>query len=462
MAARRGWLLLALAALSGASGLTFELIWVRQASLLLGHTAAALSTVVAAFLGGLGLGALALGRRVDAARRPLSVYGALECVTAAAAFALTLALPRMPGWLEAVGLAGGGPWPARAALAVALVLVPAAAMGGTLPALVRAAVELEGGSAGKRFGAIYAVNTLGAAAGCLGAGFVALGALGIARTGMLAALGNLVAGAVALAWSRREASAAASSAAGPFEPTAGSPRGAPELDRRALALAAASGFAALSLEVLWFRSLASALDSTSYALSLLLSVYLAGLVLGSWLFARRPPPAELLRRFGEVELLFAFAALGSLLLLGQLRALEHLVPLGDAPAQAPVAMALRAAAVLLVPCALSGYALPLLVEASSAAAGAATRSGRIYGANTAGGIAGSLLTGLWLVPRLGTQPAFAVACAAAAFAALGAARARAVLAGAAALAFATPAVAQTLAADASGNVYVLTPTQQST
>src|SRR4051812_19868290 len=168
MARRRG--LMALAGLSGASGLTFELIWIRQASLLLGHTAMAMSAVVAAFLGGLGLGALALGRWADSARRPLVVYGALECVTAVAAAALTVVLPRAAGWA-----AGVGPWPARAAIAAALVVVPSAAMGGTLPALVRAAVEASEGTVGQKFGAIYAVNTLGAAVGCLLAGFVVLG-----------------------------------------------------------------------------------------------------------------------------------------------------------------------------------------------------------------------------------------------------------------------------------------------
>ncbi|HYV44003.1 MAG TPA: hypothetical protein VFA20_04035 [Myxococcaceae bacterium] len=402
---RRG-ALMALAALSGASGLTFELIWIRQASLLLGHTAVAMSAVVAAFLGGLGLGAAALGRRVDAARRPLALYGALECVTAVAAVALTLGLPHLGRWV-----AGIGPWPARAAIAVVLVLVPAAAMGGTLPALVRAAVEADEGSTGRRFGALYAVNTLGAAAGCLLSGFVLFGALGITRTGLLAALGNLVAGGIALAWSRK--------APAP-EPTA--PKASAPVERWLLLLAAAAGFAALALEVLWFRALASVLDSTSYALSLLLAVYLLGLVAGAWLFALRPPPVAPLHRFGEVELLFAFAALGSLALLGQVRALEHL------------SMALRATAVLLVPCALSGYALPLLVEASARTSGAGSRSGRIYGANTAGGILGSLLTGLFLIPRFGTQPAFAVACAVSAAAALRAARGRAPLAAAAALA----------------------------
>src|SRR5512147_1642810 len=99
---RRGGLQ-GLAALSGASGLTFELIWVRQASLLLGHTAVAMSAVVAAFLGGLGLGAVALGRRADASPKPLAVYGALECATAVAAAALTLGLPHL-------GVAGIGPW----------------------------------------------------------------------------------------------------------------------------------------------------------------------------------------------------------------------------------------------------------------------------------------------------------------------------------------------------------------
>ncbi|HEY8209038.1 MAG TPA: fused MFS/spermidine synthase [Myxococcaceae bacterium] len=420
--------LLALAGLSGACGLTFELIWVRQASLLLGHTAVAMSAVVAAFLGGLGLGAFALARRIDAVRRPLAIYGALECVTAVSAAALTVGLPRAAGWA-----AGIGPWPARAVIAAALVVVPAAAMGGTLPALVRAAVEMGGGGTGQKFGAIYAVNTLGAAVGCLLAGFVALGAFGITNTGLLAAVGNLVAGGIAIAWSRRTVLREIAAPSAQFVRTPA--RDA--LDRRLLALAAASGFAALSLEILWFRALASALDSTSYALSLLLTVYLTGLVAGAWLFARRPLPTSPLRRFGEVALLFAFAALGSLALLGQLRGLEHLVPLGRAPF---LAMALRAATVLLIPCALSGYALPLLVEASSHASGVATRSGRIYGANTAGGIAGTLLTGLWLIPRFGTQPAFAVACAVSAAAALratwpGEARStRAILAGTAALA----------------------------
>jgi len=427
----RRWGLMALAALSGASGLTFELIWIRQASLLLGHTAVAMSAVVAAFLGGLGLGAAALGRRVDAARRPLAVYGVLECSTAVAAAALTLGLPHLGRWV-----AGIGPWPARAAVAVVLVLVPSAAMGGTLPALVRAAVEADEGSTGRRFGALYAVNTLGAAAGCLLSGFVLLGALGITRTGLLAALGNLIAGGIALVWSwRGTASASGASAretlvagaptpSGNGVPGLGAPPDARGADRPVLLLAAASGFASLALEVLWFRALASVLDSTSYALSLLLAVYLLGLVAGAWLFALRPPPISPLRRFSEVELLFAFAALGSLALLGQVRALEH------------VSMVLRAAAVLLVPCALSGYALPLLVEASARTSGAGTRSGRIYGANTAGGILGSLLTGLFLVPRFGTQPAFAVACAVSAAAALRATRptTRTSLIGAAALA----------------------------
>jgi len=391
---RRGGLL-GLATLSGASGLTFEVIWVRQASLLLGHTAVAMSVVVAAFLGGLGLGAVAVGRRADAAPRPLAVYGALECATAVAAAALTVGLPHLGRWV-----AGVGPWPARAVIAVALVLVPSAAMGGTLPALVRAAVQVEEGSTGRRFGALYAVNTLGAVVGCLLSGFVLLGAVGITRTGLLAALGNLMAGGIALLWSRRGKTSAPAPA--PLVDAAA-------LDRRVLLLAAAAGFSSLALEVLWFRALASVLDSTSYALSLLLAVYLLGLVAGAWLFALRPLPSAPLRRFGEVQLLFAFAALGSLALLGQVRALEHL------------SMALRVAAVLFVPCALSGYALPLLVEASAQTSGAATRSGRVYGANTAGGIAGSLLTGLLLIPRLGTQPAFAFACAVSAAAALRAA-----------------------------------------
>src|SRR5690348_7501964 len=73
--------------LSGASGLILELIWTRMLTLVFGSTALAVSTVLSAFMGGLGLGSTLAGRLVDggAGRRvkavfadPVRAYAAVE------------------------------------------------------------------------------------------------------------------------------------------------------------------------------------------------------------------------------------------------------------------------------------------------------------------------------------------------------------------------------------------------
>ena len=56
-------LLLVLFAVSGACGLVYELVWMRRLALVFGSTTLAVSTVLAAFMGGLALGSYFFGRR---------------------------------------------------------------------------------------------------------------------------------------------------------------------------------------------------------------------------------------------------------------------------------------------------------------------------------------------------------------------------------------------------------------
>src|SRR3989442_8988762 len=66
--------------LSGATGLVYELLWVRVLYQTFGSTIQSVTTVVAAYMGGLGLGAWLLGRRADRSPRPAVLYGRLEIV----------------------------------------------------------------------------------------------------------------------------------------------------------------------------------------------------------------------------------------------------------------------------------------------------------------------------------------------------------------------------------------------
>src|SRR5437870_342740 len=74
--AARGYSLLFF--LSGATGLVYELLWVRLLYQAFGSTLESVTTVVAAYMGGLGLGAWLLGRRGDRHPRPAALYGRLE------------------------------------------------------------------------------------------------------------------------------------------------------------------------------------------------------------------------------------------------------------------------------------------------------------------------------------------------------------------------------------------------
>ncbi len=400
MRARRASLALGgLVTLSGMCGLVYEVIWVRHLCLIVGATTVAVSLVVAAFLAGLVVGSLVLGPWVDRVRRPLRAYALLELLTGFSALAVTFALIRLPEWMGEVGLPGGGPLPVRVSLVFALVLGPTFAMGGTLPALVRFATK-DLASVGRSFGWLYSLNTLGAAIGCGVSGFFLIGALGLTGTAMVAAATNLLVAALAFILDFQVEGQAAARVIALPAPASKSMRG--------LFIAfALSGFASIAYEVLWFRVLSSTLESSVYAFTLLLVTFLLGLVLGGVFYAARlsthPRPLELLV---SIQSLVALAALLSLAMLGQVRTLEHALPAGY------VWMFVRAGMIILVPATLIGMAFPLVAQLTTVQLERLGRNvGLLYSVNTVGGIAGSLIVGLLLIPLLGTQRTFEIVCA---------------------------------------------------
>ena len=219
---------------SGATGLVFLVAWMRDLSLVFGASFEAQSIVLAAFMAGLAAGGFSFGRRAHRLARPLRVYGLLEIGVAVFA----LALPLLLEWVDAAYLSvalrasGSDAWlnAARVAMAFAVLLLPTFCMGGTLPVLVRLRVQRYG-EFGERLSVLYAINTFGAVIGTLLAGFVLLPELGVWRSELLAALANLLIGAVAIGLDRalalRSTPPAEARAGGPIPPAAGTDRASP-------------------------------------------------------------------------------------------------------------------------------------------------------------------------------------------------------------------------------------------
>src|SRR5438552_13709297 len=129
-------LFVGLYAASGAAALIYEVTWTRLLTLQMGHTVAAASTVLAAFMGGLALGAWIAGRWGGGLR----AYATLELLIALDALALPALLAAcVPAlaWAYADGTAPARFAAVRLALSLVLVLIPAAAMGATFPIAAR-------------------------------------------------------------------------------------------------------------------------------------------------------------------------------------------------------------------------------------------------------------------------------------------------------------------------------------
>ena len=422
--------------LSGAAALIYEVVWARLLTLHMGSTVTAVGTVLAAFMGGMAGGAMLAGRvapRLDR-RQALRGYAALEAAIAAGAVLVPLAFAAFRPLLALAYADGGSVWfgSIRVLTSLTVLAAPAAAMGATLPFAVRWFV---GPTAhpGREAGALYAANTLGAALGAAGAGFVLLPWLGLTGAALCAVTLNAAsaAGALVLAAFGSDAAIAAGPAATKHgqrqkrlhrahgrraSGDASNRKGDAESDPAAVtpgpawripAALALSGFVALTYEVAWTRVLALVLGPTTYAFSAMLATFIGGLAAGSaigaWLGRWREQQVFFL---GLTLILGALGGFGALRFIGPATlAMARAVDQPDVAFTAVLALQVTLAAGLLLPMTLAlGAAFPLAVGATAQRPDAlSSQVAVVYAANTCGAIAGALLASFVLVPLLGLQ-----------------------------------------------------------
>lgn len=394
--------------LSGSAGLIYQVAWTKALGLVFGHTVYAIATVLAAFMAGLAAGSAYLGRWGERRGRPVAVYGWIELLIAlTGAFSLVGIHVVRSLYLSTYHLASGSA-PVLVALrflaSMIVLFVPTFLMGGTLPILTgglsRTSAEL-----GRRLSRLYWVNTTGAVVGALAAGFLLLPAVGLRATVLGAAALNVIAGLMALSVSRSTER----------QPVAGVQDKGPGTVPAAIPRFLVFGFAlvgatAMAYEIAWSRLLATTLGSSTYAFTIMLATFLAGIAIGSRLFEAWVARGRevTLKTFSTTQTLTGVAAILFLVLFEQLPAiLWALITATHRTFDGLVLGQFAVCALAMLPAAIIfGFNFPvvtLLFAQSQKPQGSSSDAvGRACAANTVGAILGALAAGFWLVPQIGS------------------------------------------------------------
>lgn len=412
--------------LSGTSALIYQVLWLRLLGLVFGVTVYAASTVWASFMAGLAIGSLVAGRVADRAPRPLLWFAGAELGIGLSAMATPWMLRVLQSlffyFSPALNSSLASTTALRFSISFAVLLVPTALMGATLPLVLRSST-LRPERLGASTAILYGSNTAGAIAGALVAGLYCIPILGMTATFRTAGALNLTAAAAAVAISRRLGRALESN-----QPTA-APPGAAIADVEATAVArwivltafAVSGAVSLGLEVIWLRVSVLILGPTVYVVSLLLSGVLVGIAVGSYAVA----PFLRQRRHGVVTLAFleaaiAISAILSIRILTKVPAAVAALPHGVTGLVPEYLVPIIAASLIVAvpPMLLMGVAFPIGLQLWSvraddpSASRFASRVAAFYSLNVCGGIVGSLLTGFLLLPHVGSRTSLILVCSA--------------------------------------------------
>ena len=437
-------LLHALFFFSGAAALGYQLVWSKMFSTGLGHETPAVLAIIAAFMGGMALGAAVIDRFIPRSARAGLWLGGLELTIGAWAMLVSFLIPSANDFaLRLIGLAPGGFQHWMIAFTMpALVLLPAtAAMGAMLPAMEKFLSALA--PQNESVGSVYAANTFGAVSGTLLAPFVLMPALGFSRSCWVLAMvnGGVSVMAFGLARAQRAVSLPMNRSAG-LEPASCAPtpqagwkpalhpasealendealrrttphphslsplRGEGGLKRaplssRRLALSLfITGLLGISYEVAGVRVLSQVLEGTVFTYAAVLAVFLLGTAAGATAFHRcwRRYDAErllpvLLYGAGLAGMVGLFALMFS----GWIY--QHCRALGDGPPAVLGAEMITASAVFALPAFFMGAIFSQLTQLARSADGGI---GRGLAANTLGAALAPAVV-VALLPMLGTK-----------------------------------------------------------
>ncbi len=383
--------------ISGFAALIYQIVWQRALFTAFGVNIESITTVVAVFMFGLGVGSLVGGRLSQRWPNHLPQLFLL-CELAIGVFGLvSLPLIRMVGELTLHG--------SLFVIAIAiygLLCIPTIFMGATLPILASYLHQVNK-NVGKAVSTLYLCNTAGSALACFVTADFLFGLLGQDGSIYVAAGCNLLVGVmlvIVCSYASAQDGAERPSVSASEGQKSLEPAGSPGRFGLVLALAAVVGYLALSQEILWFRAISYVTQDKPSDFAHVLGCVLFGIAVGAgaarWVCKQNP---EGTLRF--VGILLAVSALVYGISLPAFAEVLVIIKPNEADIHAgnDVASWSLAIGYLIVASTamLLGAVFPLLCHYAVRGGGVGQSISWIYFANIVGSTAGPLLTGFILL-----------------------------------------------------------------
>jgi len=356
-----------------------------------------MSLVLSIFFLGLSLGSWIAGKFAWRMSRPILVYGVLEGLIGLYSAGLIYFLFSFHKILDVFPITASFSNSGTAlmfGLVFLLLLIPTTLMGASLPILIRIFVN-SSDNLGKKISFLYGANTLGAVAGAFVTGFILIPNFGVLASNHGTAILNFIIliGAMFL-----------QKFIPPQEVIPEKVTIAKVRNFWLLWTTFVMGFSSLTAEVVWNKYLGIFLGSNIYGLSLVLSLFLLGIAIGSLTLS------QVIERIKDRSAAYvnflALCALGLFVtsfLLGQAPTAAQYIYSNFSFLNLLIIKSFAVVLVILFPSTLMGALLPLGIRLMTKNFSEAPKAaGKMYATNTLGAILGSALSGLVLVPTFGS------------------------------------------------------------